>query len=116
MMFQEELAIRIFRGEKTVTRRPARENPNSPWWKGGCSYRPGRDYAVCPGRGRRGIGRIKVLSVRLLPLGDLSPAEASREGFASPGGVPGGVDTDVRGLRSRYRGSASCLPSRRGGS
>jgi hypothetical protein len=81
--FQPELAEKVMRGEKTVTRRLVSDNPRSPWYRGGCSLKPGRDYAVCPGRGKNAIGRVRVKSVRLVALGRLSQEEARREGFAS---------------------------------
>jgi hypothetical protein len=68
-------------GEKTVTRRIASANPRSTWSAAGCKLRVGRDYAVCPGRGRKAIGRARVLGLTLIPLGRLTPDEARREGF-----------------------------------
>lgn len=72
-------------GAKTVTRRLTSENPRSPWFIGGCSLKPGRTYAVCPGRAKHAIGRARVRSVSLEPLGliDRREHEAQREGFAS---------------------------------
>lgn len=83
MNFQPELAEKVMRGEKTVTRRLASDNPRSPWWRGGCSLVVGRDYAVCPGRGKHAIGRVVVTSVLRMRLGHLPESEARREGFAS---------------------------------
>ena len=45
---------------KTVTRRLVSDNPRSPWFEGGCSLKAGRDYAVCPGRGKNAIGRVRT--------------------------------------------------------
>ena len=84
MNFQPELAAKVMAGEKTVTRRVASRNPRSPWARGGCSLAVGKDYAVCPGRGKNAIGRIEILSVELLHLGQgLTRAEARAEGFDS---------------------------------
>lgn len=88
MNFRPELAAKVMSGEKTVTRRLGSANPRSPWWHGGCSLKPGRDYAVCPGRGKNAIGRVRVLNVRretLIPIGvgRRREAEALYEGFAT---------------------------------
>lgn len=81
MNFRPELAEKVMAGEKTVTRRLASSNPRSPWWEGGCSLKVGRDYAVCPGRGKTAIGRARIVSVERQALGHLSLSEAEREGF-----------------------------------
>lgn len=78
------LAAKVMAGEKTVTRRLVSENPRSPWYTGGCKLKVGRNYAVCPGRGKPGVGFIEIVSVQREPefrpaaIGD---AEAAREGF-----------------------------------
>lgn len=82
MMFRPELAAKVLAGEKTVTRRATSDNPNSPWWREACALRPGRNYAVQPGRGKPGIGRVTVTAVRLARLGRLDDREAAAEGFA----------------------------------
>ncbi|MEV4415441.1 ASCH domain-containing protein [Catellatospora sp. NPDC049609] len=84
MNFQPHLAQLVLAGAKTVTRRLASSNPRSPWSIDGCGLRVGADYAVCPGRGKHAIGRARVVSVSLMPLGHLDTAEARREGFDSP--------------------------------
>lgn len=85
MNFRPELAEQVLAPDaakrKTVTRRLVSDNPNSPWWRGGCSLKPGKDYAVTPGRSKHGIGRVIVTSTTLEPLGILDDAEARREGF-----------------------------------
>lgn len=83
MNFRPHLAQLVMVGKKTVTRRIASSNPRSVWSTAGCKLRVGRDYAVCPGRGRKAIGRARVLSLTLIPLGRLSAGEARREGFDS---------------------------------
>lgn len=89
MNFQPELAAKVVRGEKTVTRRQVSLNPRSPWWVERCGYQPGGgpggSYAVCQGRGKGpAVGRIVVLDVRRERLGALDHAEAHAEGFDSP--------------------------------
>lgn len=85
MNFQPELAAKVMAGEKTVTRRRMSENPRSPWWRLDCSLQCDRTYAVCPGRGKPAIGRVKILAVGKARLGDISDSEAVREGFAHRG-------------------------------
>lgn len=83
MNFRPELAAKVMAGEKTVTRRLVSDNPRSPWWTKGCSLKPGRSYAVCPGRGKNAIGRVTVTDVRMEMLGHVTESEAHKEGFAS---------------------------------
>lgn len=82
MNFRPELAAKVMAGEKTVTRRLVSDNPASPWWKERCGLVPGRTYAVCPGRGKRAIGRVLVTDATLMQLGVLTDEEARAEGFA----------------------------------
>jgi hypothetical protein len=81
--FQPELAAKVLAGQKTVTRRLVSDNPRSPWWKGGCSLKVNRTYAVCPGRGKPAIGRVRIVSVRKERLGWLGADEELREGFTT---------------------------------
>lgn len=81
MNFRPDLAAKVMAGEKTVTRRLMSDNPRSPWFRERCALVPGRDYAVCPGRGKNAIGRITVTATMSEPLGWLDDAEARREGF-----------------------------------
>ena len=74
MIFGERLLNAVLAGEKTVTRRVSNGAP--------CKYLPGRTYALQPARGRPGIGRIQVVSVRQECLGALTSADARAEGFA----------------------------------
>lgn len=81
MNFRPDLAAKVMAGEKTVTRRCMRDNPRSPWFRDGCKIVEGRSYAVCPGRGKDAIGRVRVTSVRWTLLGNIDDEEARREGF-----------------------------------
>ena len=88
MNFQPELAEKVVRGEKTVTRRLCNDNPRSPWWTEQCGYQPGGGpnggYAVTRGRGKGpAIGRVEILAVARVQLGHLTVEEARAEGFAS---------------------------------
>lgn len=80
MTFRPELAAAVMAGTKTITRRPANDRPRSPWWQGRTSWPD--TVAVQPGRGKPAIGRARVLSACLEPLGFLTDDEARREGFA----------------------------------
>jgi hypothetical protein len=81
--FKPELAAKVMAGEKTVTRRLTSTNERSPWFVGRCSLKVGADYAVCPGRGKNAIGRVKVTEVWQERLSWLTPHEVTCEGFAS---------------------------------
>lgn len=82
MNFKPALAEMVMRGEKTVTRRLTSQNPRSPWFVDQCALKVDRTYAVCPGRGKNAIGRVRIVSVRREPLGVLNDAEARLEGCA----------------------------------
>lgn len=76
MIFRPALAELVASGHKTVTRRPA---------NGPCRYRVGQDYAVQPGRTKRAICRILIVSIRRESLRlATSLVEAQREGFEYP--------------------------------
>jgi hypothetical protein len=84
MNFREEMVAAIRRGDKTQTRRVANDNPNSPWYRGGCAYKMGRVYAICPGRAKSGIGFMELKKEPTLEkLGAIDEAGVRREGFAS---------------------------------
>jgi hypothetical protein len=79
VIFSPENARLVLSGQKTETRRIAK--PGEP-----CRYQEGRTYAVQEGRGKPGIGRIEVLSVRKEELGEIRNDGARREGFRSVDG------------------------------
>lgn len=83
MIFKRALANQVVAGTKTQTRRlvSISHNPRSPWSAEGCKYEVGKDYAVCPGRGKRQVCRIRITSVTMQHLGDISEADARAEGF-----------------------------------
>ena len=120
MNFRPELAAKVLDGSKTVTRRLASSNPRSPWYEGGCGLKVGRDYAVCPGRGKPQLGRVVVTAVELMRLGRVHPAEALREGFESVAefeeafaGINGACDPDWLVWRIEFRREAADDPERR---
>lgn len=75
MIFRPELVRKIAAGKKTQTRRPVKAGEAQ------CRYRPGRDYAVQPGRGKPARFRIQVLAVKSTTLGAITFEEAKAEGF-----------------------------------
>lgn len=75
MIFKPELVKRVNEGRKSQTRRPVRPGEDE------CRYRPGKAYALQPGRGRKAVGRITVLEVRRESVGGISLRDAKREGF-----------------------------------
>lgn len=82
MNFRPELAHLVMEGRKTVTRRLVSDNPRSPWYRDKCAYRVGQEVAVCPGRGKYAIGRVRITSVDRVTL-NVDNREARREGFAN---------------------------------
>lgn len=85
MIFKQEMVDAILSGRKTVTRRRVKyEDTGFEIRRVPCRYRPGKTYAVQPGRGKKGVARILVLSVQTGPLGhshELSGDEIESEGF-----------------------------------
>jgi hypothetical protein len=79
--FRPEMVERILAGEKTQTRRLVSDNPRSPWWKERCGLTPGRIYAVCPGRGKPAVARIRFGGARLEPVVWINEIGARAEGF-----------------------------------
>lgn len=87
VIFSPDLAAKVVAGHKTVTRRPRTgSNPSEKaggWIDDPCRYKAGKTYAVQPGRGKKAIGRIRILSVRPETMTDLDDDEARLEGFAN---------------------------------
>lgn len=102
MNFKPELAEKVMAGEKTVTRRLVSSNARSPWAYNGCKLKLGRDYAVCPGRGKNAIGRVRITSLLLVQLGHLDGKEAQREGFETPAEF----ESVFAGINGRYNPKA----------
>ncbi len=74
MIFKPEMVEKILAGEKTATRRPA---------KGQRRYSVGREYAVQPGRGKKAVGRIRIVVTVRERLDRILTCEAIEEGFES---------------------------------
>lgn len=95
MLFKPELAAKILASEKTQTRRMVKSDDKG-WYrhdnleKMDCVVRNttvqwmvNRDYAVCPGRGKYQVGRIRVTALRKECVQDITDTDAVREGFAN---------------------------------
>lgn len=83
MLFREELAIKVARGEKTATRRLPKDNPRSPWFWRDCRYHPGYSFPVMGGFTRPAYCRAIVDRVALERLGAVNQHQAEEEGFDS---------------------------------
>lgn len=103
MNFKPELLAKVLAGEKTQTRRPVKPEhfygaPEGKFTPGGV-YRKSKDpltphgavwhlnqdYAVCPGRGKKQVGRIRIISIRCEDVRNISVDDARAEGFEGPG-------------------------------
>lgn len=106
MLFKPELLTKVLSGEKTQTRRIAKDDEGMLYGRVGsmCSdieeyidgyprmgvsyikrvrFEIGKTYAVQPGRGKVQQGRIKITNIRTDWLTAITEAEARAEGFAS---------------------------------
>ena len=83
MIFREELAQAILRGEKTATRRQMSDNPRGHWYREKCIYDVGQVFTINPGRGVANIGKARVTAVYKQRLGLARAMDARREGFPS---------------------------------
>lgn len=83
MIFRPVLVDRILAGNKTQTRRTVRYHGGlrSDRYRFDCTYKVGRSYAVQPGRGRKGVARIKVTDIRRERWKDITERDAIAEGF-----------------------------------
>jgi hypothetical protein len=109
MIFSPESIDLINRGVKTQTRRPVKgtESPcitddgktvgvvtvmgpqthpmDDPPMR--AKWRLGNTYAVCPGRGKRQVARIRLTSIRCERVGSISNDDARAEGITGECGV-----------------------------
>lgn len=89
MLFKPELATKVLAGEKTQTRRVKNlgEHLGDIWGGGKAVFRSdgrvkwlvGRTYVVQTGRGKPGIGRLRLLDIRKELLQDISEEDAKAE-------------------------------------
>lgn len=70
LTFKPNLAAKVMGGDKTKTRRAVNtEKRRSPWWTGRESWP--ESWAVCPGRGKDQIGRVRVVRAHKERLGSV---------------------------------------------
>lgn len=91
MQFTKENAEKVMAGTKTQTRRVIKKGERRVWIsdltvlaadRNGneqIKWQVGRIYAVCPGRGKSAIGRVKLLNIRPAELQSISEADCAAE-------------------------------------
>lgn len=84
MNFRPELAAMVMDGRKSVTRRVVSENPRSPYHPTGIGKLIGKRIAVCPGRGKARLGRVRVASVSRANFRPHFVHDWQAEGFKTP--------------------------------
>lgn len=106
MNFTPEMLAKVLDGTKTQTRRPVKQGDKKDTierylavsyharWYGGediqavirserILWGKGKTYAVCPGRGKKAVARMKITKIRAECPIDISDADARAEGFES---------------------------------
>jgi len=96
MLFRPDLAAKVVLGEKTQTRRVKRPGETAEYdlvggtgiiavrsAGGRLKWIAGGTYAVQPGRGKRGIGRLRIVGIYEGRAGEITPEDARAEGFES---------------------------------
>jgi len=91
MQFTQESIDKILAGEKDQTRRPVKpgdtayfdDDTNSyvVFRNGRLKWKVGKIYAVCPGRGKHQVARIRILDVSREDVRRISAEDAMAEGF-----------------------------------
>ena len=99
MIFTTENALKVIRGQKTLTRRVVKDGEAS-WTRhyppypidcitgvhGRIKWRVGKSYAVQPARGKRAIGRRVLKTIRRERLQDITLADIVNEGVVGDHG------------------------------
>lgn len=110
MNFKAELLAKVLAGKKTQTRRPVKagECAKDVWEhylkvdhplftqevgsilrvddaRGRTRYEFGKQYAVCPGRGKKGQGVVRLIDIRFEDVRNISITDVCAEGFEYPG-------------------------------
>ena len=112
MIFKDELCQRVLYGTKTQTRRLVKNNEYT-WFmpesiivevcdsNNRLKWRVGNNYAVQPGRGRKAVGRIKIIKIQREQLQDISEGDCHAEGVLVPT-THGRFSCHIEGVDSRY--------------
>lgn len=104
MQFKPDMIQAIQEGWKTQTRRPRTAEDDVVLEgeeivgvnrKGRALWRVGCAYSICPGRGKKRVGLLKITAIREEPLLTISEKDARREGFT-------GAETFLAAWRSLY--------------
>ena len=77
---------------RTLRRPVALEEPPNIFTKGyRLKWKVGKTYAVQPGRGKKAVGRIRIMKIRRERLWDIKPEDIIAEGYPikTPGNWPG---------------------------
>ena len=96
MQFKPELAALVMAGTKRQTRRPVKPGQEllitdmAGGYRGvACNgrnvYEVGKDYAVCPGRGKHAVGRILITEIRQEDVREIEHEDVIAEGFQHRG-------------------------------
>ena len=96
MLFRPDLSEKVERGEKTQTRRVVRPGEAAEYdlvngtgivavrtASGRLKWIVGGTYANQPGRGKKGVGRIRIVGVYRERLQEIGPEDVKAEGFDS---------------------------------
>lgn len=94
MIFKQVMVDQILAGDKTMTRRPVKDDLP-------CRYAVGNTYSVQPDRGMKGVARIRVLAVRRERWFEITEEDAMAEGFRA-GYVPEGDREVWRTARAQF--------------
>jgi len=85
--FKPELSDKIMKGLKTQTRRPDKEGDYGDAWvttiyrNGRKLWKIGQVYAIQPGRGKKGVGFLRITNIRNEDVRYISHTDAVAEGF-----------------------------------
>lgn len=103
MNFTPDMLELVLSGKKTQTRRPVKETEYGNCWRldgeedweinevladmsdstSRAKWVVGKDYAVCPGRGKKAVARMTITRIRKERAIDISEDDARAEGFDS---------------------------------
>ncbi len=95
MNFTPENAKKVMDGTKTQTRRIVKDGEHvNPYARdivyhgnGTVKWAMGKQYAVCPGRGKPAIGRIRITAIRRERVQGISPDDCWAEGISRTVGI-----------------------------
>jgi hypothetical protein len=97
MLFSPDMLTAVLEGRKTQTRRPVKDGETlvNRWYSISKPYVRAvhtatnrkkwmvtDDIAICPGRGKKAVGRIEITGIRHERFIDISESDARAEGFA----------------------------------